>query len=218
MPEPEQPTTPETPAAKYTDRDVDKFKGDARGEGREAAINDLLKKTGADSIDDVLVAYTEYQGIQEAVTTEADREKERADKLQTKLQAAEQRAEKAETLAQDRLVDAEMRSAMLEAGVPPDRVNSALRLAGRDAVKVGEDGTVEGISEAVEALKGSDSYLFEAPKPTARRTAPDVNTPAPEAMDVSAMSGEEFAKLQEKVMRGETVMPASPETAVAAQT
>lgn len=211
MPE-EQPTTPETtptasPDAKYTDKDVDKFKGDARREGREAAERQVAETLGV-SIEEAKTIIAERRQSDEQSKSDLEKANARA-------AAAEQRAEQAETLAETRLVDAEMRTAMLEAGVPPERVKSALRLAGRDAVKVGKEGAVEGIKESVEALKTSDSYLFEAPKPTAQRTAPEVDTPAPEPMDVSAMSKEEFAKVQERVMRGETVMPVSPETAAA---
>ena len=60
-----------------------------RSARKQSAINDLLERTGAESIDDVLTAFTEYQGIQEARSTEADRANAKAEKLEARAKAAE---------------------------------------------------------------------------------------------------------------------------------
>lgn len=198
--------TPETPEKGFTQEDLNKIAAKEKREGQQAAINDLLQKTGAESLEEVIAAYSDYQGIQEAVTTEAERAQKEERKLQKKVADANARAEQAETLAETRLVDAEMRTALIDAGVPAARVGSALKLLGRDGLSV-KDGKVEGHSEAVEALKGSDSYLFEAPTQTVPRTAPEVDAKPRAPVDVSTMSGEEFGKLQNQVMSGAFIVP-----------
>lgn len=163
-PDPQPQDTP-NPEAKYTDRDVDKFKGDARKEGRQAAERHLAESLGA-SVEEAKKIIADHRVAEEATKTEIE-------KKDGEIQTLKQRAEQAEALAESRLIDAEMRSALIAGGVPAERVGDALRLAGRDSITVKEDGSVDGLDASVEALKGSSAYLFAAPAPTAPRTAPD---------------------------------------------
>ena len=81
----------------FTQADLNKIAANEKREGRTARESELLQQTGAESIDDILSAYTEYQGIQEAVETEADRANTRAERLDKRIKEELQpKAEKAD--------------------------------------------------------------------------------------------------------------------------
>jgi hypothetical protein len=130
-------------------------KRDGMKAGRTAAITELLEKTGAESIDDVLSAYTEYQGIQEAVSTEADRANQRAERLEKRAKAAEGRYEKT-------VKEYALRYALKERNLPLDRMGDALALADTDALQVDSDGNVgaDSLEVVVEALLEPRPWLM----------------------------------------------------------
>lgn len=144
---------PEVPEGYVPQAQVSKIAAREKGEGKQAAINDLLQQTGAESIDDVLSAYTEYQGIQEAVTTEADREKARADKLETRATQAEERYT-------NTLREYALRDSLRDAGINPERMKSAMRLADISALEVDADGNVTGIEDVIESVRTDSPEWF----------------------------------------------------------
>jgi hypothetical protein len=115
-------------------------------QAREAAIAEILEKTGAESIDDVLSAWVEYQGIQEAVMTEADRANQRAERLEKRAKAAEERYER--TVKEYALL-----YALKASGVKEERLHLALKLADMEHLSVSDSGKVDGIEVVVEDLK-----------------------------------------------------------------
>lgn len=160
-----------TPTAKYTDADLDKYKGAARKDGRQAAINELLTKAGgAQSVEDLVAAWEEKQSIEEATRTETEREK------QARL-TAEQDRDKFRSLADARLIDSELRLALLNAGVPSDRVKAAAKLVERNDIQVDGD-NVQGLEDAVKATVESMPWLLGAETQQEQTfTAPEVPAP-----------------------------------------
>ncbi len=159
-----------------------------KGEGRTARENELLEKTGAESIDDVLSAYTEYQGIQEAVTTEADRANERAEKLEKRAKTAEERYT-------NTLREYALRDSLRDAGINPERLKGAMRLADMSALEVDSEGNVANIESVVEAVQQEAPEFFgtsERPRVNApQTTGTGVQRPGPTG-DSKADMGQGF--------------------------
>lgn len=72
----------------FTQDDVNKLTGTARKEARQAAINDLLKKAQAESIDEVIEGYQGFKTVEEATQTEADKLKAQLEKVQPRAERA----------------------------------------------------------------------------------------------------------------------------------
>lgn len=163
--------TPQT----FTQKDLNKVAGQRAKEAEQRAINRILEQTGAESIDDVLSGFSEYQGIQEAVTTEADRANEKAERLEKRAKAAEERYTST-------LRDYALRDALRDAGINPERLKGAMRLADASALQVDKDGNVSGIEDVVEAVREEAPEFFgtsERPRINAPQTiGTGVATPA----------------------------------------
>lgn len=212
-PNPQPDKDPKDPPSgsekKWTDTDVDKFKGTARQEGRSAGESAererWVQQLGVKDLKEAKKLITDQRQAQEGKETD-DKEKDE------QIRTANERAETAEKLAERRLVDAELKLALIDAGVPKQRISDALTLAPRDGISVGGEAgdKVEGLDKVVDGLKESKAYLFEAgvPQQKVPRRAPDANTqPDPAELDVSGMSREEFNKLQDRVSQGEKIAP-----------
>lgn len=151
------PDPPEPPAPKYTDQDLDKYKGSARKEGRQAAVNELLTQAGAESVNDLVAAWQEKQQLEQAAQTEAER-------LQQQINAITQERDQANQLAQQRLVEAELRNQLIAAGVPAGSVQlqDAMRVVDTASLEVGDDGAVQGAQEAVQGALEARPWLTGA--------------------------------------------------------
>lgn len=71
-------------------------------------------------------------------------------------------------LANKRLIRAHFLVESRNAGLRPDAIDAAFKLADLSGVAIDEHGRVWGVDDAVEALQASDDYLFvpvEKPKP-----------------------------------------------------
>lgn len=82
--------------------------------------------------------------------------------LEAHKQAHQRAIEEATSKARDMLVKAEIRAQAAELGIVD--ADAAAKLADLSGVKVGDDGTVEGVREALEALLEAKPYLKAAPK------------------------------------------------------
>jgi hypothetical protein len=160
---PQESTTPQQakPEQPYfvakTKDEYERTFGPTRQEGRDA----LLKKLGFEKPTELENFVTEYRQLQEDAKSETDRERD------ARL-AAEQERDKYRSLADTRLVDSELRIALLNAGVPSDRVAAAAKLVDRDSVQV-DNGAVSGLEEAVQSTVDSMPWLMgEATQPTYR--------------------------------------------------
>lgn len=140
--------------------------------GREAAITELLEKTGAESLDDVLSAYTEYQGIQEAVTTEADRERTAREKAEEKSKTFQERYTST-------VREYALRDALRDAGINSDRLALAVKVADLSEIQVDKDGKLlSGVDEAVQAIQEASPEWFGS------QERPRVNAPQTEGTGV----------------------------------
>lgn len=152
-----------TPERTFTQADLNKIAANEKRSGttagRQAAIEDVLSKTGAESIDDVLSAYTEYKGIQEATESEADRANQRAERLEKRAKTAEQRYTTT-------LREYALREALRDEGINASRIPLALKVADLESVTVDNDGNVGDITAVVEAVKeASPEWFGEGSRP-----------------------------------------------------
>lgn len=89
----------------------------------------------------------------EAFGLEADPNKE----FEKQLSDAQKKAQEAEQKANNRLIRAEVKMVAAELGIIDDE--AAFALMAKDDVKVNDDGDVEGVKEALEALVEAKPYL-----------------------------------------------------------
>ncbi|EES73325.1 hypothetical protein POTG_02077 [Paenibacillus sp. oral taxon 786 str. D14] len=79
-------------------------------------------------------------------------------------------SEEALELANKRLVRAEFLIASRNAGVRPEALDAAYKLADLSGVAIDDNGKVWGVDDAIEELRNKSNYLFipvEKPKPKA---------------------------------------------------
>ena len=146
--------------------------GQKKPEGKQAGINELLERDGCRVLGGCANGYSEYQGIQEAVTTEADRANAKAEKLEARAKAAEERYTST-------LRDFALRDALRDAGINPERIKGAMRLADASALEVDADGNVSGLEDVVEAVRDEAPEFFGATE------RPRVNAPQTNGTGVS---------------------------------
>ena len=157
----------------FTQADLKKIAANEKREGKNSAISELLEKArevnpDIESIDDVLAGYSEYAGIQEAVTTEADRANERAERLEKRAKTAEERYT-------NTLREFALRDSLRDAGINPERLKGAMRLADTSALEVDKEGNVSGLDEVVEAVREEAPEFFGEGLPKPRVNAPQTN-------------------------------------------
>jgi hypothetical protein len=172
----EQQSTPQgEETINTTQAELNRMMGQRARRAAETAEQQRLSEfEGASSWDDLKAAWQEKLTVEEAIKTEADREREARE-------AAERERDSLRTLADERLIASELRIALIEKGVPADRVADAAKLVDRDSLSVSDKGEVEGLDEAVKATVESRPWLIEqGTEPTQRRKAPDT-TPNPPA-------------------------------------
>lgn len=197
----EVPANVETPKPdfKYTDADLDKYKGTARQEGRQSGLNEQLARfEGAQSWADIEAAWLEKQELEQAAQSEQDR-------LQQERDAARAELKKTRELANRRLVDSKLERALIGAGIPAERLGDALRLVDRSGIQV-ENEQVSGVDELATQLVESKPWLLPTQEQQ-RSVAPDATPQTPPKLDVSAMSEEEFQKFTQDVINGRQIPP-----------
>jgi hypothetical protein len=136
----------------FTQKDLDKYAGTARKEGRKATERELAEKLGV-SIEEAQQIVRDYRDQQEKQKTELDREKEARQK-------AEKAAAERERKANERIIASELRLALAQAGINPERMKLALKFADTSEVKVDDEGNVEGIEAVAEAVKDASPEWF----------------------------------------------------------
>lgn len=164
-------TTPESPEGSggFDQESVNKIAGQRAKEARQAEINRLLEKSGAESVDQLLEGYITYAQAESEAQSDYE-------KMEAKNQALEERAAAAEQLADQRLISAELRTALMSRGVPADRVADALALTDRSSLTI-ENDTVTGLDEAITAMLEPRPWLTETAEPRQPRRAADVTGP-----------------------------------------
>lgn len=147
------PPTP--PAAKFTQEDVDRINAETRRKAEEAAAKRLLQELGIEDVEKGKAALAAAKAAEDASKSELDKAREELERL---------RVEKETISARERntLVKAELKSALRDAGINPQRIDGALRLAPLGEVQVADDGTVAGVAEVVRAVKEASPEWFGA--------------------------------------------------------
>ena len=154
-------------ARTLTQADVKKIAENEKREGKQSAIRELLEKTGAESIDDVIAR------VQSQMQTESEQETV-ADKAEKARAKAEERAKAAEERYTTTLREFALRDALRDSGINPDRLKGAMRLADISALEVDGEGNISGLEEVVEAVKeDSPEWFGQVERP--RVNAPQTN-------------------------------------------
>lgn len=144
---------------KFTQADLDRIAGDTRKAASEKAAKDLLDALGVTDLDAAKAALAAAKEAENAKLTETERlTKERDEALRRE----------AETLANATQLFAasKLEGALRDAGVSPERLPAALRLADTSAIKV-EGTEVTGVTEVVDSIKALTPEWFGVKKPGA---------------------------------------------------
>jgi hypothetical protein len=176
----------------FSQKDVDKLVGGRVMEDR----NTRAKEAGFESYDAMREAAQGFAQQREAEMTKL----QKAEQAQTKLQGELESARK--TIAEIRQEYA-LRDALRDRGVTSETMADALRLADIDSLDVDDKGNITGVEEVVNSLLEPRPWLAGAPV----HVAPDTTPTPPAPVDFSNMSEEEFAKLQDRALTGEFVIP-----------
>jgi ribosomal protein L13E len=173
----QQDSTPdEQPEYKYTDRDLDKYKGTARKEGREAASRELADQLGV-SVDEAKQIISDHRKREEAQKTELDKANERIKELESKSQTT---AEKAAA----RIKKTELKLALRNEGINPERLDMAVRLADLDSLEVDDEGNVAGLEDVVKAVsEASPEWFTTTEEPRQQRRAPELGRKSSPGLD-----------------------------------
>ncbi len=166
---------------KFSQADLDRIAGDSRQSGRTAAEKELLEKLGVTDLDAAAAALKAAKDAEDAKLSEVERLTKERDEANAKAEAT------AKTATQ-LLAATKLEGGLRDAGINPERLSAALKLADVSALKV--DGTeVTGIPEAIEAVKAASPEWFGARRPG----APDVNGNGTGGTDFRTASREELA-------------------------
>lgn len=137
---------------KFSQSELDEIAGKSRESGRTKAEKDLLESLGVTDLDAAKALLQEAKDAEDAKKTETERLTEERDK-------ATAEAERARNEAAQYLVAAELKGAMRDSGINPERIDAAMRLIDTSALAV--DGTtVTGIPEAIEGVKAVSPEWF----------------------------------------------------------
>lgn len=166
----------------FSQEEVNRIVGQRVRKAADATRREAATQNGFEDFDTFVSAANAYRESEEAAKSETERERE------ARL-AAEEERDKYRSLADTRLVDSELRIALLNAGVPSDRVVAAAKLVDRDSVQV-DNGSVSGLEQAVQATVESMPWLMgEAPQqPQTFRAADTTQVPANQGDPNTAMS------------------------------
>lgn len=141
-------------------QDADKLIGGRVKEDRDRRASEA----GFESWDSMIEAAGAHNEQLEAQKTEAQKLTETRDTLQ---------AENEQLYAQlaEREMTSSLRDALTEAGVNPQRIQAAMRLADLEALDIGDDGKVTGAAEQIQAIQEAAPEFFGQ---TSQRRAPDL--------------------------------------------
>jgi len=166
--------------------ELDKIAGKARQEGRTAAERELMASLGVDSLDTAKARIQAAQAAEDAQKTELEKATEERNKAVAERERAEQLALNAVSMAR-------LEGALRDAGLKPERIPAAMKLADLSTLKV-EGTEVTGVAEAVEALKATSPEWFGANKGGAPDASAPSGTPVDFRTDKEAASRELYEK------------------------
>lgn len=175
----------EAAKVKFSQADLDRIAGQSRSEGRTQAEKELLEKLGIADVDSAKAAIAAAKELEDAKKTEVE-------KLTEERNKAKAEAEEATKAAAGAVALARLEGSLRDAGIKPERIPAALKLADLSAVVVsGTD--VEGVDKAVEGVKATSPEWFGKPA-----AAPDASLGRPDPTDFRTASKDERAKALEQ--------------------
>lgn len=137
---------------KLSQDDVNRLVGEARTSAKSTATKELLESLGVTDLDAAKDAIAAAKAAEDATKTEVERLTERATKAEAEAEA--ERVRSTQLLART-----ELKGALRDAGITPERIDAAMKLADTSALVV--DGTdVTGIPEVIEGVKALSPEWF----------------------------------------------------------
>ena len=167
--EPPKPGPPPTPAATFTQEDIERIAAKEKSQGERAgarkALEDLAKEMGFTNPDDVKAFVSAARQAEEAKKTEEQKRQEELDRREQELSAKE-----AAATARERA--AIRKAAVMGLGATGDDLADALAILERDLAD-NPDADETAVTRAAEALKERRPALFgSAPTPPAGQLPP----------------------------------------------
>lgn len=156
----EDQQAPQEEQRAFSQEDVNKIAGNRYSEGQQKVLKDL----GFEDLDSLKSTVEAHRKAEEESKTEIQRMQEARDSANEELEGAYAH------IAQMRQESA-LRDALTTAGVNPERIAAALRLADDDKLDVDDKGNVTGVEDAIAAVKESAPEFFGS----GSRRAPDAS-------------------------------------------
>ena len=100
----------------------------------------------------------------------------------------------------------EVRSALTEAGIKPERMRAAMRLVDFDAIDVDDDGNLTGVKDVVKAVKKEASEFFRGSDDISSSSNPPGEPPAGKP-GVWNMPQDQFEEQMRRISNGERFVP-----------
>lgn len=135
----------------------------------------------------------------ERVQSEAESIKAERDTYQSELDEAYSRIARMTE-------EQELRGALSEAGIKPERMKAAMRLVDFDALDVDDDGNITGVKEQVKALRKEASEFFRGSDDVSGPSNPASEPPAA-SVGIWNMPTEQFEEQMKRISNGERFVP-----------
>ncbi len=163
----------------FTQAQLDVLFAERSNRARDAAVKELLDKSGAKSVEELLATLSDGKKLLDGQKSEAERLQAQLQAIQEKLTAAE--AAKAEALAtaSERLLRAAVLAEATRRGFLPEAVQDVWGLVERSKIKE-KDGEFEGVKEAVEAVAKARPFWLSAAAPKGTPITRQAQQPAGE--------------------------------------
>ncbi|MDQ3966684.1 MAG: hypothetical protein M3246_09625 [Actinomycetota bacterium] len=188
-------------AATFTQEDLNRAAGNARAQGRQAAIKDLLTDLGVEKLDDLKAGFKAFVDAENQRKSDLDKANEKISAYETQL--AQLRTER-----NAQAVRSEVELQALALGANPERLQAVIRLREAGEGEINDEGSVdaEAIKQSVEAVLGAyPEFKKGQPNVGGGSNPGSEGEGGSEKIDVSNMSAQELAELQKRVMAGERI-------------
>lgn len=170
---------------------------------REATERAISEQLGV-PIEEAKQFIAERKEAEEARKSELEKAQGKLTKAEAKAQQSDARADGYQSQLASVRKEYALRDALRDAGINSERIALALRVADRDSLEVGDDGTVTGLEDAVTALNDASPEWFTK-QPLRPRTSPDAALTERPVLGVWDMPDDQFKELQDRASRGERV-------------
>lgn len=153
----------------FTQAELDKIFSDRLKNVKSNTTTEILQALGVDSLDAVRELVKKQKEADEANKTELQKAQEEAAKAKDEAQKLKQAQEAVMAQAQERLMQAEAMKLAIAykdasgIGFRPEAINDVWLVLDRSQVKTGDNGTFEGLKEAIEAVaKARPHWLVDS--------------------------------------------------------